>query len=195
MADHRTEPLAPRIAPLPPEQWDDETTALLGKMLDGPDGRPLNIFATIANHPKLLKRWMVFAAHVLSKSELPERDRELLILRTGWLNQAPYEWGQHAIIAKRCGITDAELTAVVAGPDDSSWAPFEAALLRATDELHQTGTITDGTWAQLAERYDTHQLLEVPFTVGQYHLVSFVLNSCRVPLDAGVDGLPVPGDQ
>ena len=46
--------------------------------------RPLNIFATLAHHPKLLKRWLVFGNHVLAKSTLPARDRELLILRTGW---------------------------------------------------------------------------------------------------------------
>ena len=48
------------------------------------DGSPLNIFATLAHHPALLRRWLVFATHVFAKNSLPQRDRELLILRTGW---------------------------------------------------------------------------------------------------------------
>jgi 4-carboxymuconolactone decarboxylase len=181
----------PRIKPLPPEDWDDETRELMGRMLDGPNGQPLNIFATFANHPKLLKRWLVFGAHVLSKSELPERDRELLILRTGWRCQSRYEWGQHVAIGRRVGLSPDEVQRVVEGPDAAGWDPFDATLLRAADELHDAATISDATWAALAERYDTHQLLEVPFTVGQYHLVAFALNSCGVELEDGVDASPM----
>ena len=67
-----------------------------------------------------------------------------------------------------------------AGPDDPAWDPFDAALLRATDELHDDGCITDATWATLADRYTTQQLIEVPMVVGQYHLVGFTLNSLGV---------------
>src|SRR5262249_26102945 len=76
----------PRLAPKPRDEWDDETRALIGD-------NSLNIFATLAHHPKLMKRWMVFGSHVLAKNTLPARDRELLILRTGWNCGSPYEWG------------------------------------------------------------------------------------------------------
>lgn len=182
---------SPRIAPLPPDAWDEETHEQLGKMLDAPDGTPLNIFATFAHHPKLLKRWLVFASHILSKSELPERDRELLILRTGWRCRSRYEWGQHVAIAKRVGLADDEITRITVGPDAAGWSSLDAALLRAADELHDDACIADATWATLAEHYDTRQLIEVPFTVGQYHLVAFALNSCGVALDEGVDASPL----
>ncbi len=100
--------MAPRLEPLPPEEWDDDARAALGR------GKPLNIFATLARHPKLMKRWMVFGNHVLAKSTLSARDRELLILRTGWRCAAPYEWGQHVAIARAAGITDAEIERIAA---------------------------------------------------------------------------------
>lgn len=177
---------APRMTPLPAEQWDDETRALLG------DGKPLNIFATLANHPKLMKRWMVFGNHVLSKSTLAARDRELLILRTGWNCRAPYEWGQHVAIARVIGVTDEEIARIAAGPDAEGWDPFEACLLRAADELHTDQSITDPTYRSLADRYSEQQLLDLVFTVGQYHVVSMALNSMRVPRDDGVTGVPFP---
>jgi 4-carboxymuconolactone decarboxylase len=155
--------------------------------MTAPDGSPLNIFATIAHHPKLMKRWLVFAAHVMSKNTLPARDRELAILRVGVRCASPYEFAQHVVIAKTCDITDAEIDQVRRGPAHPAWTSFDAALLAAVDELHDNGRIGDVTWAVLAGRYSTEQMLDLLFTVGNYHLVSFVLNSCGVELDEGID--------
>ena len=63
-------------------------------------------------------------------------------------------------------------------------------LLRSADELHEAARISDETWAALAERYDTTQLIEVPMLVGQYHLVGFTLNSLGIERDPGVGGFP-----
>jgi alkylhydroperoxidase family enzyme len=179
-------PYPTRIAPLPIDAWSSDARELENKMLDS-NGKPINIFATLAHHPKLLRRWMVFAAHVLSKNTVPERERELAILRVGWLCQSPYEWGQHVAIGKRCGITDAEIDAIAIGADHQNWSADDAAVLRAVDELHRDARIGDATWTVLAARFDTEQLLDLVFTVGQYTLVSMVLNTCGVPLDDGVD--------
>lgn len=170
--------------------WDPEAREVLGKMITS-DGEPINIFATLARHPKMLKRWLVFAGHVLSKSTLPPRDRELAILRTGWLCQSPYEWGQHVAIGKRCDISDAEILALSIGPDDPIWNEFDAAVVRAADELHSSARISDATWATLAGRYSEEQLLDLVAAIGNYHLVSFFLNTCGVPLDEGVDPSPM----
>jgi alkylhydroperoxidase family enzyme len=175
----------PRISPLPRAEWSDEVQTLVGDA-------NLNIFATLARHPKLMKRWLVFGNHVLAKSTLPARDRELLILRTGWNCRAPYEWGQHVAIGRAVGISDEELARIADGPDANGWTPNEAALLRAADELHGDQSITDATYAALATVYDEQQLLDIVFAVGQYTLVSMALNSFRVERDDGVTGVPIP---
>jgi 4-carboxymuconolactone decarboxylase len=178
--------MEPRLRPLPRADWDDETRALLG------DDRTLNVFATLAHHPKLMKRWLVFANHVLAKSTLPARDRELLVLRTGWNCRAPYEWGQHVAIARGIGITDDEIVRVAEGPDADGWSEADVALLRAADELHNEDALSDPTYAALASRYDAQGLLDLVFTIGQYHLVSMVLNAFRAERDDGVTGVPIP---
>jgi alkylhydroperoxidase family enzyme len=180
----------PRVAPLPQEEWDDEVREILGATQMG--GRVLNIFRTLARHPKLLKRWLVFGTHVLFQSTLSPRERELLILRTGWNCRAEYEWGQHVVIGRQVGLTDEEIERITRGPQAAGWDPLEAALLRAADELHRDSRIGDATWAELSARYDTQQLMDVVFTVGQYTLVSMALNSCGVQLDEGIPGFPVP---
>lgn len=180
----------PRVPPV--DHPSDEVLELYERGgLRAPDGSTLNIFATLAHHPALLRRWLVFATHVLTKSTLTPRDRELLILRVGVRCASPYEFGQHHVIAQKSDISLDEIDQVVAGPSHPAWSPFDAALLRAVDELHDDSRISDATWATLASRYSTEQLLDVVFTVGNYHLVSFALNTCGVQLDEGIpDMLP-----
>jgi alkylhydroperoxidase family enzyme len=178
----------PRIALLPQSEWTPEVLEILDATQMG--GRVLNIFKTLARHPKLLKRWLVFGNHVLFKSTIGARERELLILRTGWNCRAEYEWGQHVVIGKAVGLTDEEIERITRGPDAAGWDPFDAALLRAADELHRDSRIGDATWQALRARYDDQQLLDVIFAVGQYTLVSMVLNSCGVELDEGISGFP-----
>ena len=120
--------MTPRLEPLPIDEWDDRTRQALGGS-GTPGNGTLNIFGTLARHPDLLRRWLVFGTHVLAKSTLSARHRELLILRVGWLCRAPYEWGQHVVIARREGITDEEIARIAEGPDASGWDPFEAVLI------------------------------------------------------------------
>lgn len=183
-------PAEPRIGPLEEAAWDDEVREVLGRSHGAAEGGVLNIFATLARHPKLLKRWLVFGSHVLLKSTLSPRERELAILRIGWLCRAEYEWAQHVPIARAAGLTDDEIRRVAAGPEATGWDPFDAALLRAVDELRADARIGDTTWAELAKRYDTRQLMDLVFTVGQYNLVSMALNSFGVPLESGAEGFP-----
>ena len=188
MADH---PL--RVPPLSTEERDERVDELLaGLRVPGAEGRDMNIFATLAHHPRLLKRWSQFGGVLLYKGELPQRERELLILRTAWNCQADYEWGQHVRIGLGAGLTAdeiASLTSAAAG-SDPAWSPGDGALLRAADELHADSHIGDDTWAALAATWSVPQLIEICMVVGQYHLVAFTLNSLGVQREDGVDGLP-----
>jgi alkylhydroperoxidase family enzyme len=173
-------PTQPRLQPLPADQIPEEILKYTGAR----PGQPvLNIYATVARHPKLAKRWLVFGSHVLGKSTISARERELVILRTGHLCQSAYEWGQHVRIAKAAGISDAEIERIKAGPDAPGWDPFEATLLRATDELRTDSCISDATWQALAARYSEQQLLDLIFAIGQYTMVCMALNSLGVQLE------------
>lgn len=151
------------------------------------DSPAVNIFTTLVRHPGLFEKWVRFGGKLLG-GRLPGRDRELLILRTGWRCQSEYEWGQHVLIGRAAGITDDEMRRIQEGPDARGWSALDATLLRAADELHDDSCITDATWATLASRYDDKQLIEIPMVVGQYHLVSFCLNSFGVQREPGVPG-------
>jgi alkylhydroperoxidase family enzyme len=176
----------PRFPPLSDDELDDETRDFVRNA--SRDGRVLNIYRTLAAHPKLLKRWGVFGTHILYKNTIPARERELLILRTGWLCRSEYEWGQHVGIARASGVTDAEIMRVKESPEAAGWADADLALIRAADELHNDSFISDGTWQALSNNWNKQQLIDIIFTVGQYHTVSMALNTLGVQLDEGVRG-------
>jgi 4-carboxymuconolactone decarboxylase len=177
-----------RVEPLPESEWTDEVRDVLAHRASS--GRAFNIDTTLAHHPSLLKRWLVFGSHILGGSTLSPRARELLILRTGYRCKSEYEWGQHARIARLVEISDEEIRRITEGPDAPGWEPFDALLLRAADELHDDQVISDRTWGGLRERLDVKQLLDLVFTVGQYTLVSMALNTLGVERDEGVEGFP-----
>jgi alkylhydroperoxidase family enzyme len=178
-----------RIVPLEEHQWSTAAREAMKPFL-GRD-RIFNIFKTLTNHPALMRRWMVFANHILGKSTLAVRERELVILRIGYLCQSGYEWGQHVLIAQAAGMSTEEIRSAKTGPDSLGLSALDRLLLRATDELHADAHVSDDTWAGLSEHLSTEQLMDLVFTVGQYNLVSMALNSFGVQLDEGLPGWDV----
>ena len=183
-------PSQARIPPLSDDERDDSLRDLLAALRPNPDGPELNIFPTLARHPELFKVWLAFGGYLLINGELPARDREILTLRTALNCRSDYEWGQHIPIALTAGLTEDEIARVEAGPEAPAWTPFDAALLRAADELHADSCISEATWEVLTSRYNDRQVIEVCMLVGQYHLVAYALNSLGVQREPGVEGLP-----
>jgi 4-carboxymuconolactone decarboxylase len=166
----------PRIPALHEDKWNaSQQAALSGQKMRG---SVINIFRTMANHEGLAKRWMVFANHILAKSTLPPREREIAILRIGWLCQAEYEWGQHVAIG---------FQKIKAGAN-ADWSEHDSLLIKAADELHGDAFVTDETWAGLKKTYSDQQMMDLVFTCGQYNLVSMALNSFGVQLDDDIEG-------
>jgi 4-carboxymuconolactone decarboxylase len=180
-------PSEPRLTPLEETQWSDEQRQLLAPIAER-NGRVYNVFATLARHPKLMKRWLPFANHLLFKSSLAARDRELLILRIARLARSDYEWGQHVAIAQREGLSPAEIARVADGPDAAGWTEDDAALLRAADELWEDACLGEASWTALSRRFGEAEIMDVIFTVGGYALLAMALNSLGVQLDAGLGG-------
>lgn len=170
----------PRIATVEKDQWSPAQREVLEPFERS--GRLYNVFKTMANHPDLARDWLKFATYILQRNSLPVRDREILILRIGWLCQSDYEFAQHARIGKGIGMTDEEI-ARLRTHDTSGWSQHEQLLVRATDQLHEQSMIDDATWLGLAKTYDQRQMMDLVFTVGQYNLVSMALNSFGVQLD------------
>jgi alkylhydroperoxidase family enzyme len=167
----------PRIAPLEPPYPRDVEVALEKWMPPNSPVEPLALFRTLAKSRLLSERMRPLGAGLLGKGSLDAPDRELLILRTCQNCGAEYEWGVHAAaFARPLGFSDGQLRG-------QQLSPWQTLLVRAADELHQQSTLSDDTFAQLSQRLSEEQLLELLALCGFYHLISFVANAARVPLE------------
>ena len=173
-----------RIRPLSDEEMSLESAALLERWRL--DGQLYNIFRTMAVSPRLLRAWLPFGTHTYGRSSLTQRQTELLILRTTWLCASRYEFSHHVMVAQRRGLTREEIERVTRGPGAEGWAPGEAALLRAADELERDVAISDPTWDELSAELDDEQMMDVAYVCGAYRVGAMVMNSLRVELDDGI---------
>ena len=181
-------PSAPRIQPI--TDVSDDVAAILGGGINSPVGTPLNIFGTIAHHPRLLKRFMNYAGLFLNKGLLPAREREIVILRVGWNCQSVYEFGQHTIIGERVGLTIEEITAVTRDISEHNWNDRDIALLEMSDDLCADNCVSQHTWEKLRRDWKEDELIELVMVAGTYRLVSGFLNTMGVELDAQTPGWP-----
>ena len=197
----------PRIAPLELSEWTAEAFAAMEPMRPPPAStydkrktdrkqqvrRPNNALSVLARYPELAEAFLAFNRHLLYFNTLPGRAIELVVLRVAWLRRSEYEWVQHAAAAIEVGLTVEEIDRTVAD-SYGGWAPTDALVLRAVDELHNDGAWSDPTWNELAEAYDTRQIMDLLFTVGAYDTLAVAFNCFDLPLDPELEGKGFPAD-
>jgi alkylhydroperoxidase family enzyme len=175
----------PRIAPAQDADFTDEQRELAEQQRSRRPGPILNVQRTLFRAPEAAKAFNQWAAYVLSqRNSLPTRQREIVILRVGYLCKSGYEFAQHQRLGLQVGLTADEIAKIKAGAD-AGWSAPDAALIRAADDLVGDHFVSDRTWAELRAHFSEPQCMDVVFTAGQYTLVSMVLNSFGVQLEPG----------
>lgn len=175
---------APRIAPVEEADWTEAQRTELAPLAQR--GPVLNIFRTLARDVNALKAFLSWGSYILSRrNALPPREREIVILRIGWLCRSGYEWTQHKRIGLDAGLTEPEVERIKAGFSASGWSEADVALLQACDDLHARQFISTPVWEALSRSFSEKQRMDLVFTAGQYTQVSMILNSFGVQLDDG----------
>ncbi|MGV0745965.1 carboxymuconolactone decarboxylase family protein [Mycolicibacterium sp. XJ870] len=174
-----------RLPPLPAEEWDDEVLRALSVMLPeerlNPEGAGTAL-STLARHPRLTKAFLRFSNHLLFRSTLDARMRELAILRIAHRRKCDYEWSHHVFIGKAEGLTDEQLEGIKRGEADD---PLDQTVLNAVDELDEQSRISDETWAALSEQLDERQRMDLVFTIGGYGLMAMAYNTFGIEPETG----------
>lgn len=180
--------------------WSEQTRKLLGGMpepgVDSADqsiatsSDAPNILLTISHHPTLLEPFLGFTATLALRGVLTRRDSEMLALRAAWNCNSPFEWGHHVLYARAAGLSEEEIEWIADGPEAEGWGARDRMLLHAADQLHERKTIDDPTWKALAAEFENAQLVELPFVVGNYTMLSMVANATEVPLEPDLPLMP-----
>ena len=141
-------------------------------------GTIFNLRATLMRHKDLFFRWNFFAYQVFIRSNIPPREKEIIIMRTAWLCRSEYEWVHHSVGSKNAGLfSDEEINRIKEGADAEGWNDLEALLVRSVDELFTHTHLSDTNWKALSEHYDTNQIMEICFIVGYYNMLAMTLNT------------------
>ncbi len=165
-----------RVKPLEPP-YEPTVEAYLTKLMPPDSGlAPLQIFRTLAVNFDLATRMRPLSAGLLAHGAIAPRERELVILRTTYLNGAEYEWGVHATFFKE--LSPEEIEATVA--DTGALAGSDGTLIRLCDELHATSAISDELWNGLRAHWSDEQLIELLILAGWYRTISYVINAAQL---------------
>ncbi|GAA1541997.1 carboxymuconolactone decarboxylase family protein [Nocardioides humi] len=178
-----SEPTAPRIAP---GGWREvgPLVALFARIAGRVQGtEPPAVFLTLGRHRRLFWGWLHFAGRLMPGGRLSRRESELVIVRVAARRGSSYELTQHRRLARRAGLTRAELAAIEAGDAEGTFSPRERLLLRATDELLADQDLSDGLWAELGEQFEDRERIEILMLIGHYAMLATALHALRVQPD------------
>lgn len=181
-------PTSPRLQPVSPITLEIEE--ILAGSIKSVNGEHLHLFGTMAHHPKMLKRFLAFGGFFLNRGLLPAREREIVILRVGWNTASVYEFGQHTVIGRNCGLRDDEIAALAGDPSRHGWSDRDRGLITMTDEICADDCVSEPTWKELRAGWSDAELCELVLLVGVYRMVAGFLNTMGVELDPNTPGWP-----
>ncbi|MGE2728734.1 carboxymuconolactone decarboxylase family protein [Mycolicibacterium vaccae] len=176
-----------RVAPLTADQWDETVDKALSGLMPAEMRNPEtagNLVSTLLRHPKLARAFLRFNFQLLYGASLPERLRELAVLRIAHNTDCEYEWRHHVVMARDAGLTDEDIAGVTRG---DAAAELDRAVLAAVDDLRNDAAVSDTTWTTLSAHLDEHQLMELVFTIGCYGALAMAINTFGVEPDASTD--------
>lgn len=155
----------------------------------------LSVFRIALHQPGVAHGLSTMLHELLWKGLLDARLRELIIMRIGWATGSVYEWTQHWRVARLLDVPERDLLAVRDWRNADHFGEAERAVLGATDDTLEFGTITDKTWAECrAALGDDAVMVEMVAAIGNWRLFSALLKSLDVPLEDGVEPWPPIGE-
>ncbi|GAA0300115.1 hypothetical protein GCM10009087_07440 [Sphingomonas oligophenolica] len=188
----------PRLAPVDRASVAAEVQAITAKLREEVvgDAAPIpldmipEIMFTLCRYPELWGAIIDLSLPLQNATAvLPARARQLAILRTAWLLQAPYEWGEHVKHGRKIGFSEDDIDRIIIGSSASGWDADDRAIVSACEELRGNAMVTDETWDKLGERLNDHQRFELLVLIGHFTNVAYFQNTLRLKLERSNEGL------
>ena len=172
-----------RVAPLPADEWDEDVDKALTGLMPAERRNPQetgNLVATLMRHPKLARGFLRFNFHLLYGSTLPERLRELAVLRVAHVTNCEYERRHHVGMGREAGLSDDVIAGIQRGEASDE---LDGAVIAAVDELQEHANVSDATWSTLSAHLEERQLMDLVFTIGCYGSLAMAINTFGVEPD------------
>ncbi|MXX63327.1 MAG: carboxymuconolactone decarboxylase family protein [Holophagales bacterium] len=144
---------------------------------------PLNLFRVLAYCPEGARAFGRLGLWIRFKTKLDPRLRQMAILRVGAVTRTDYEYSHHIELGRQFGLSDDDIRAVVAGPDDESLTEVERLVVTAADEMTTGLGIGAGTFKALRGHLDEGMMVELTMTLSYYNGVVRMLNSLDIDVE------------
>lgn len=145
-----------------------------------------DIFKLMYIQPRVFWSWLYFASRMMPYGKLSSREREIIILRVGWLCRCRYEWGQHVEIGLRSGLEDQDIIHIAKGVDAFD-DEKERALIQACNDFIESHMVSQETIEVLQQYYTDQLLLEILLLIGHYQMLAGIINSAGLNLEASAE--------
>jgi len=145
----------------------------------------LNVYRALAHAGEVFTGWMLAGREALTSPVVPARLRELVILRIGYLMNAPYETAQHTTVAAHAGVSARERAALSspAPPTGAGFDETERSVLELSTEPLITKTVAAERVNAARERLGDAALIEDLLVISRWSGLALMLNALDDDLD------------
>jgi AhpD family alkylhydroperoxidase len=168
------------MARIPYADPDRPEVRALAARIRAERGDVLHLYRMLLHSPAVAEGWLAYLTAIRQRSALPGALRELVIMRVAVLNGAPYEADQHAPIALREGVTQAQLDGLADWQGSDLFDARERAVLAYTDAMTRDVRVPDAVFSAVRAAFDDKLLVELTATVAAYNMVSRFLEALAV---------------
>ena len=148
-------------------------------------GQPPNLYKALANHPALVAAWTEFSKTLRHDTRTPRSLRELVILRGAQLMRSEYEWAQHLPMARKAGVTEAQIKDLPSWKSSPQFDARQKAALALAEAVTQ-GKVGDEVYAEAMRHFDHHDYVELALVAAFYAMVGRMLDAMGVQLEPEV---------
>jgi len=148
-------------------------------------GQILNLHRVSAHAPALARVRGDFVWALRESCAATRKMRELAIVRVAYLTDCEYELHHHLPLARRAGLTDAQVAAL------RDWRGSEAlfdaaqcALLAYLDTMFlNNGDVDDATFQGMAAHFSPQEIVELSVCATYYFANAYFVNALRLEID------------
>ena len=146
-------------------------------------GSVLHLYQMLLHSPRVASGWLNHLSGIRLHSSLSGDLRELIIMRVAILNRAPYEADQHAPIALKEGVSQAQLVALEHWSESSLFDERTQAVLAYTDAMTQQIQVPKAIFERVQQHFDHKAIVELTATIATYNMVSRFLEALAIHSD------------
>jgi len=169
-----------RISLIEPDEHP-ELESILAKIRSGRRGTVINVYKLLLHAPALAEIWLDLINAVRWKVDLDGRLREMIIIRVGHLNRAPYVVNQHVpLLALPEGLTQADCEALADWRGYGGFSARERAALSFTDASTREVDVPDAVFEELRRHFNERQIVELTVLVGTYNMHTRMCQALKI---------------